>query len=83
VKDSQKAQLMEQALETGKGIVRIIPTWMPRRFSFPGRRLRLAGKDLYAFGLERGGTCERWLSSIVFGKTGSASLSAPIQFYLL
>ena len=61
--DTQKKQLVVQALETGKGILRLAPTWVPRGFGIPGGRLRLHPDDLYAFGTHRGGISERWLAS--------------------
>src|SRR5438105_13066158 len=52
-----------QALEAGDGIFRLAPTWVPRSFLMPGRRLKLAAQDLYAYGARRGGIDERWFSS--------------------
>lgn len=51
------------ALESGNGIVRLAPAWVPRAFLTPGRRLKLAPSDVYALGVERGGIDERWLAS--------------------
>jgi hypothetical protein len=56
-------QLAQQALESGDGVLRLKPTWVPRAFCVPGRRLRLHPKDLYALGAHRGGIDERWFSS--------------------
>jgi len=56
-------QLVTQALEQGSGVVRLWPTWVPRVFCVPGRRLRLHPDDLYALGGHRGGIDERWFSS--------------------
>ena len=56
-------QLVTQALEQGNGVVRLWPTWVPRVFCVPGRRLRLHPDDLYALGGQRGGIDERWFSS--------------------
>ena len=53
----------ERALEQGKGIVRLAPTWVPRSFCVPGRRIKLHPDDYYAMGGERGGIDERWFSS--------------------
>src|SRR5688500_12899353 len=53
----------EAALETGGGLLRLAPCWVPRSFLQPGKRLKLDPKDLYAFGLNRGGIDERWFSS--------------------
>ncbi|HPO12501.1 MAG TPA: hypothetical protein PLI09_03580 [Candidatus Hydrogenedentes bacterium] len=52
-----------RALEQGKGIVRLTPTWVPRSFCVPGRRLKLHPDDYYALGGVRGGIDERWFSS--------------------
>ena len=51
------------ALEQGKGILRLTPTWVPRSFCIPGRRIKLHPDDYYSFGGERGGIDERWFSS--------------------
>ncbi|MEX0929430.1 MAG: hypothetical protein WD266_12085 [Balneolales bacterium] len=51
------------ALEQGKGILRLAPNWVPRSFCVPGRRIKLHPDDYYALGGERGGIDERWFSS--------------------
>lgn len=53
----------ERALEQGKGILRLTPTWVPRVFCIPGRRIKLHPDDYYALGGNRGGIDERWFSS--------------------
>ena len=53
----------EAALEAGEGLLRLAPCWVPRSFLQPGKRLKLDPKDLYAFGLNRGGIDERWFGS--------------------
>ncbi len=55
--------MAEKALEQGKGILRLAPTWVPRVFCVPGRRIRLHPDDYYALGMNRGGLDERWFSS--------------------
>jgi hypothetical protein len=55
--------IAERALEQGEGIVRLTPTWVPRSFSVPGRRIKLHPDDYYALGGERGGIDERWFAS--------------------
>lgn len=72
--DQQVMHLVNQALETGDGIVRLMPTWVPRVFCVPGRRLHLHPQDLYAFGAHRGGIDERWFSSTVKADNGPLSL---------
>ncbi len=52
-----------QALDAGKGILRLAPTWVPRSFLQPGRRLKLHPDDYYALGTHRGGIDERWFAS--------------------
>ena len=55
--------IAERALDQGNGIVRLTPTWVPRSFCIPGRRIKLHPDDYYALGGERGGIDERWFSS--------------------
>src|SRR5262249_4634827 len=57
------AGLVKEAIEAGEGILRLAPTWVPRSFLMPGRRLKLHPNDLYAFGAHRGGIDERWFAS--------------------
>jgi hypothetical protein len=57
------ATQVRHALEAGKGILRLAPTWVPRSFLTPGRRLKLHPKDYYAMGAHRGGIDERWFAS--------------------
>ena len=51
------------ALDQGKGILRLAPTWVPRAFCIPGRRIKLHPDDYYAYGGNHGGIDERWFSS--------------------
>jgi hypothetical protein len=55
--------IAEKALEQGRGVLRLAPNWVPRSFCVPGRRIKLHPADYYAFGGDRGGIDERWLSS--------------------
>ncbi len=55
--------IAQRALDQGKGIVRLTPTWVPRVFCVPGRRIKLHPDDYFALGGERGGIDERWFSS--------------------
>ena len=55
--------LANRALDQGKGVLRLTPTWVPRSFCIPGRRIKLHPNDYYALGAERGGIDERWFSS--------------------
>ena len=65
--------LAQQAIDEGKGIVRLAPTWVPRSFCIPGRRIKLHPGDYYALGGERGGIDERWFAST----TVAANEGAP------
>ena len=60
----------ELALEQGGGILRLAPTWVPRVFCVPGRRVRLHADDYFALGPQRGGIDERWLSSAIRADNG-------------
>ena len=55
--------IAKKALDQGQGILRLSPTWVPRSFCVPGRRIKLHPDDYYALGGERGGLDERWFSS--------------------
>jgi hypothetical protein len=55
--------LIEAALEQSDGLLQLTPTWVPRSFLHPGRRLKLDPRDTYAYGLHRGGIDERWFAS--------------------
>ncbi len=68
-----QATLVRQALDMGRGIFRLAPTWVPRSFLMPGRRLKLHPADLYALGARRGGIDERWFAST----TPAANEGAP------
>src|SRR5881396_2966770 len=55
--------LIRQVISASGGILRLAPTWVPRSFLMPGRRLKLAPQDIYAYGAHRGGIDERWFAS--------------------
>jgi hypothetical protein len=54
---------VRQAVEAAQGVLRLAPTWVPRSFLMPGRRIKLAPQDTYAYGAHRGGIDERWFAS--------------------
>jgi hypothetical protein len=64
---------MAAALAQASGVLQLAPTWVPRSFLMPGRRLKLHPDDLYALGAHRGGIDERWFSST----TSAANEGAP------
>ena len=66
----KKTNTAENALEQGKGILRLTPTWVPRSFCVPGRRIKLHPDDYYVLGGQRGGIDERWFSSTTPAKNG-------------
>ena len=47
---AEKTSIAQQALEQGKGILRLAPTWVPRSFCVPGRRIKLHPDDYYVLG---------------------------------
>jgi hypothetical protein len=61
-KNNVETSLM-RAMEAGQGLLRLTPTWVPRSFLHPGKRIKLAPTDWYAFGAHRGGIDERWFAS--------------------
>ena len=64
---------VQSAVNAGEGVLRLEPTWVPRSFMIPGRRLKLHPDDLYAFGGHRGGINERWFSSTTKASNGPAT----------
>ncbi|MEM6980616.1 MAG: hypothetical protein AAF539_13220 [Planctomycetota bacterium] len=57
------AAILQSALDAGEGLLRLTPTWVPRSFLHPGRRIKLHPGDYYRFGADRGGIDERWFGS--------------------
>ena len=66
-------QSLLEAVEIGKGILRLEPCWVPRSFMIPGGRLRLHSDDLYALGAHRGGINERWFASTTSASNGAGT----------
>jgi hypothetical protein len=64
---------IRDAIDAGDGIFRLAPTWVPRSFLTPGRRIKLHPNDIYALGAHRGGIDERWFAST----TVAANEGAP------
>lgn len=60
----------QKALEQGQGVFRLAPTWVPRSFCRPGKRIKLHPNDYYILGLERGGIDERWFASTTKADNG-------------
>ena len=74
---------IKEVFEAGKGILQLTPTWVPRGFNEPGHRLRLHPDDYYAFGMDRGGICERWLGSINRALNGQKTGETEGMSYVL
>ena len=62
--------ITKKLLEEGGGVLRLAPTWVPRSFCIPGRRIKLHPDDYYVLGLERGGIDERWFASTTHADNG-------------
>ena len=62
--------LAKELLLEGKGVYRLAPTWVPRSFCRPGKRIKLHPDDYYVLGLERGGIDERWFASTTWAENG-------------
>ena len=67
--------LIESTLESGGGIFRLNPVFVPRPFGKAGRRLKLHPDDYYALGLARGSIKERWFSSTITAQNGPLAAS--------
>ena len=77
------ASLADKAMEQGKGILRLAPTWVPRSFCVPGRRIKLHPGDYYALGGDRGGIDERWFASTTAADNGPlTSANEGLSFVL-
>jgi hypothetical protein len=63
IKRDNVGALLQRALDAGEGLLRLTPTWVPRSFLHPGKRIKLHPDDWYAYGAHRGGIDERWFSS--------------------
>ena len=63
-------KLSEKLLKEGEGILRLAPTWVPRSFCRPGKRIKLHPDDYYVLGLVRGGIDERWFASTTHADNG-------------
>src|SRR5690606_11511142 len=57
------SQSLDRALDAGEGLLRLTPTWVPRSFLHPGKRIRSHPEEWYAYGADRRGIDERWCAS--------------------
>ncbi len=60
----------KKLLTEGDGIFRLAPTWVPRSFCRPGKRIKLHPDDYYVRGLDKGGIDERWFASTTWAENG-------------
>ncbi len=65
-----KSDVIRETFKKNSGIFRMIPIFIPRRFSVAGHRLRLHPDDYYALGTKRGSIKERWFSSVIPAMNG-------------
>ena len=75
--------LIGSTFDKGKGILRLMPVFVPRLFSKPGRRLRLHPDDYYALGMKRGAIKERWFSSVIKANNGPLAAADEGLSYVL
>ncbi len=76
-------ETIRKVFEDGEGVLQLTPTWVPRGFNEPGRRLRLHPDDYYALGMDRGGICERWLGSLAKALNGPKTGETEGMSYVL
>ncbi|MFX1450504.1 MAG: hypothetical protein ACFFCM_06665, partial [Promethearchaeota archaeon] len=69
-KTNNPQKTLEKYIENNNGVLKLSPTWVPRAFLNPGRRLKLASSDIYILGKNRGGITERWLASTTNADNG-------------
>ena len=67
-------------IDAGSGVLRLEPSWVPRTFMLPGRRLKLHPDDLYALGGHRGGINERWFSSTTVAANEGADWDEGLSY---
>jgi hypothetical protein len=73
-------KMVHRALEAGEGILRLVPTWVPRSYLVPGRRLKLDPRDLYSYGVDRGGIDERWIASTTLAMNENRTAEEGLSF---
>src|SRR5580698_7268771 len=74
---------IHETFDQGRGILRLIPVFVPRRFSKAGQRLRLHPDDYYALGTKRGSIKERWFSSVIPAMNGELAPADEGLSYVL
>lgn len=74
---------IRETFTRGQGVLQLIPTFVPRRFSRAGHRLRLHPDDYYALGTARGAIKERWFSSVIPAMNGAQAPPDEGMSYVL
>ena len=74
---------IRETFNRGRGVLQLIPTFVPRRFSRAGHRLRLHPDDYYALGTARGAIKERWFSSVIPAMNGDLAPPDEGMSYVL
>ncbi len=72
---ASKIERIRETIKKNGGVLRLTPTWVPRSFCIPGKRLKLHPDDYYSFGAHRGGIDERWFSSTTHADNGPETLA--------
>ncbi len=77
------SHLIGETFSKGKGVLCLMPNFVPRRFSRAGKRLRLHPFDYYALGTARGSIKERWFSSVIPAMNGELAPADEGMSYVL
>ena len=59
--------LSQKLMKEGEGILRLKPTWVPRAFCRPGKRIKLHPDDYYSCRPEHGAIEVRFMASVIKG----------------
>lgn len=63
-------EVIRRVQKEGEGVLHLTPTWVPRPFNEPGKRLRLHPDDYFSLGMHRGAITERWFGSVTRAENG-------------
>ncbi len=72
--------IIRETIAASAGILLLAPTWVPRAFLTPGRRLKLHSDDIYAYGANRGGIDERWFASTTHAANDGADWDEGLSY---
>jgi hypothetical protein len=71
---NQIRQTIIEELNNRNGILNMVPAFVARTTFFPGKRLKIAPRDLYAYGMQRGALCERFVCSVAAADNGELTM---------